>query len=271
MSILDSIKKGFGIASRNLLLILVLFIFNLIWNMINLAIMPAELLQAPGTAAPATPPTIPQGTAIAMIVSSVVFILLSILMQGGSLGSIRDYIKEGKMKLASFISYGFKYYLKLLGLGLLIILLVVIAALIAALIVAVTAPLNNVIATTIATIIAVTIGLAALYFVLLLIMSPYSIVCDGNGIIAAMKKSMAVVRKAFLRVLLLSIVIVLINLGIGVIIGIITGALTSAMPAKAGQIVMGVINSALNSYLGIVAITAFMTYYLALSGKEQKA
>lgn len=270
MGIVDAIKKGFGLANKNLLLVLVLFIFNLIWNMINIAIMPQGAVPAVGmTPTATTPPAVPPETAALALITSVIFILASIFMQGGSLGVVKDYIKEGRMKLGSFASYGLKYYLRLLGLGILIILLVLIVALIAALIIAATAPLNNAIATVIAVIIAISIGVAGIYFVLLLVMSPYSLICDDAGIIEAMKHSMNVVRKAFWRVLLLLVLLILIAIGIGVLIGIITGLLTVAIPAKAGQVVMGIVNSLFNGYLGIVMMAAFMTYYLALAGREK--
>lgn len=271
MGIVDAIKKGFGVASKNLSLILVLFVFNLIWNMVNIVLMPAGAVPAPGAEPAATPPAIPPEVAIMSLVASIIFIIVSVFMQGGSLGVVKDYIKEGKMKLGSFASYGLKYYLRLLGLGILIILLVVIIALIAALIIAATAPLNNAAVTVVASVIAIVIGIVGIYFVLLLVMAPYSLVCDDTGIITAMKKSMGTVRKAFWRVFLLLILLVLIAIGIGVLIGILTGLLTVAMPAKAGQVVIGIVNSLFNGYLGIVMMAAFMSYYLALSGKEKAA
>lgn len=272
MRIVDVIKKGFGIASKNMPLILILFIFNLIWNMVNIAILPQGAVPTPGTTPiTATPQAIPPQNAVAVLIASIIFILVSIFMQGGSLGVIRDYIKEGRMKLGSFASYGLKYYLRLIGLGIIIILLVVIIALIAALIIAATSPLNNIVATVIASIIAIVIGLVGIYFVLLLVMSPYSLICDDVGIIESMKRSMAVVRKAFWRILLLLVLLILIAVGIGVLIGIITGLLTVAIPAKAGQIIIGIVNSVFNGYLGVVMMAAFMVYYLALVGKEKTA
>jgi hypothetical protein len=272
MGIVEAIKKGFGIASKNLFLVLILFIFNLIWNMVNIAIMPQGAMPVSGAApAAATPPAVPPETAILALITSAIFIVISIFMQGGALGLVKDYIKEGKMKLGVFASYGLKYYLRLLGLGILIILIVLIIALIAALIIAATAPLNNAIATVIATIIAVCIGLAGIYFVLLLVMSPYALICDNANIIESMKHSMKVVRKAFWRVLLLLVLLVLIAIGIGVLIGILTGLATVAIPAKAGKVVIGVVNSLFNGYLGVVMMAAFMAYYLALTGKEKAA
>ena len=263
MSILGAIKKGFNAASSNLGLVLILFVFNLIWNIVNVAIMPAGALPVPG-AAPATPPAIPPQVALTTLVFSILFILVSIFMQGGSLGVVRDYIKEGKMKLSAFASYGLKYYLRLLGLGILIILIVLIIAVIAALLIVATTPLNNVVVTVIASIIAIAVGLVGIYFVILLVMSPYSLICDETGIIAAMKKSMAVVKKAFFRVLGLLALLILIAIGIGVLLGVVAGLLTVALPVKTGQIVIGVVNSLFNGYFGIVMTAAFMIFYFAI-------
>lgn len=268
MGIVEAIKKGFGVATRNPLLIIVLFIFNLVWNMVNIAIVPQSAM--PTLEAPAaTPPAIPPEVAMISLAVSAIFILISIFMQGGSLGVVRDYIKEGKMKLAGFASYGLKYYLRLFGLGVLIILLVLIIAIIAALIIAATTPLNNMIATVIASIIAIAIGLTGIYFVLLLVMAPYALVSEDAGVIAAMKRSMRIVKKAFWKVSLLLTLLVLIAMGIGFLLGIAAGLLTVAMPMKAGQVLIGVVNSLFNGYFGIVMMAAFMSFYLALAAKEK--
>jgi hypothetical protein len=262
MKVFDAVKKGFGAANKNLLLVLVLFVFNLVWNLINVSIVPPAVL-APAADA-TTPPAVPPQVAVTALAVSAVFILISIFMQGGALGVVRDYVKEGRSKLASFVSYGAKYYLRLIGLGVLIILLVLIIALIAALIVAATAPLNNVVVTVIAAVVAIAVGLAGIYLTLLLVMSPYSLICDDTGIVAAMKNSIGAVKKAFWKVLLLLVLLVLVAIGIGFLIGVVAGLLTAALPARPGQMVIGVINSLFNGYLGVVMMAAFMTYYMAL-------
>lgn len=269
MGMLEAIKKGFGVASKNLALVFVLFIFNLVWNMINIVVMPAGTMPAPGAGA-ATASAIPPEAALATFAFSILFVLVSIFMQGGSLGVVRDYIKEGKMRLSRFASYGLKYYLRLLGLGLIIILFILIIAVIAALIVAVTAPLNNVIATVIASIIAIAIGLVGIYFVILLVMSPYTMVSDEIGVIEAMKRSMRAVKKSFWKILLLLVLLVLIAIGIGVLLGVVTGLLSVALPAKIGQIIIGVVNSLFSGYFGIVMMASFMALYMmTLAGLEK--
>lgn len=259
MGILEAIKKGFGAASKNMLLVAVLFVFNLIFNLISIPLTPKPQDTPAGTA--------PQFTA-PMLIYSIIFILASVFMQGGALGAVRDYIKNGSMKLQSFASYGLKYYLRLLGLGALIVLIIAIVAIIATLIVAATAPLNNPVVTVISAVAAILIGMFGLYWIILLVLSPYSIVTDEAGVISAMKKSMGVVKKAFWKTLLLLVLMVLISLGIGFIIGILMGLISVAVPA-AGQVIIAVANSIVNSYIGVAMMAAFMVFYLALSEKPQ--
>lgn len=260
MGVFEAIKKGFSVATKNMALVLILIIFNIIFNMASI----------PLAIKPGTTPT-PQAT-ITALVFSIVFVLISILIQGGSLGLVRDYIKEGKMETGKLISYGMKYYLRLLGLGILIILIVAIIALIAGLIVAITAPLNNAVISTIAVVAAVVIAvIAGLWFFIPLALSPYALVCDESGVIASMKKSLDVGRNPFSRVfvlLLLFIVLILIALGIGLVIGFLIGLLSAVLPATIGQVVMGIGTSVINGYLGIVMMAAFMAFYLGLSAKK---
>jgi len=261
MGIMEAIKKGFGVATRSIGLVLVLIVFNLI---ANLASIPLAARAAPiaGTPPAAVPPPTPGA-----IIFSVIFILVSIFFQGASLGLIRDAVKMGSLKLGNFVSYGAKYYLRLLGLGLFIVLIIAIAGIVAALLVAATAPLNNTVVTVIASVIAIIIAAFALYYILLLMLSPYSLVCEDAGVFAAIRRSMTAVRKIIGRVLLLLVIIILISLGLGFLVGLLTGAVTAAIPAAAGQVVIAIVNSIFNGYLGIAMMAVFMVFYLAIAEK----
>ena len=263
MGIIEAVKKGFSVATKNMGLLVILIGFNLIFNLASL----------PLTVQPGATPS-PQLAVVALIFS-IAFVLISIFIQGGSLGLVRDYLKQGKMVLGNLTAYGFKYYVKLLGLGILILLIVAIVALIAGIIVAVTAPLNNPVITTIAVIIAVAIGvIAGLLFFVPLAMSPYAIVCEEVGIIEAMKRSLQVVRNPFSRVFMviaLFIVLILISLGIGLIVGFIVGIVSGFLPAGLGQVLMGIATSIINGFLGLVMMASFMAFYLNLTGKDKVA
>lgn len=255
MGVIEAIKKGFGVAAKGMALVAVLFAFNLIGNLATLPFTPE-----PG-AAVAAQATLP------LLAISLIFILISIFIQGGSLGLVRDIFKEGKMKIASLVQYGAKYYVRLLVLGIIILLLVAVVALLAALVVGLTAPLNNALISGIAValVLAVTVALALCFFIPF-ILSPYAIVCDELGAIEALKKGIAVGRNPFSRVftlLLLVVLLVLIALGVGFLIGLLVGLVSVVIPAGAARILMLVVSSAVNSYLGVVATAAFMGYYLS--------
>lgn len=255
MGVMESIRKGFGVAAKSMSLIAVLFIFNLAGNLATLPFTPV-----PGAAAS------PQ-TALPLLGISLVFIILSIFVQGGSLGLVRDIIKEGNMKLDVMAKYGAKYFVRLLVLGVIILLFVVILALVSGILIAITAPLNNSILTAIvvAAVIAIAV-IAALYFFIPFILSPYAIVCDEVGAMDALKKAVALGRKPFVKVftlLALVVLLVLLALGVGFLVGLVIGLISALLPAGAARILMLVVSSIVNSYLGIVATASFMVYYLA--------
>ena len=260
--VLEAIKKGFGIATKSLGLVLILIIFNFIGNVTSMPF-----------AVPAGQTPTPQMVAGA-VAFTIVFILISIFIQGGALTLVRDSIKEGKMKLALFASYGAKYYIKLLGLGILIVLIIGIVALIAALLIALTAPLNNVIISGIAIAFAIAIGvIASLFYFIPFALSPYALICEGLGVIASMKRGLVVAKKPFVRVfllILLFVIMILISLGVGLVFGFLVGLVSAMIPAMAGKILMAVVTSIINGYLGIVMMAAFMTYYLSLAAKVEK-
>jgi hypothetical protein len=254
MGVIEAIKKGFGVAAKYIGLVTVLVAFNLVWN---LASMPFV-----------NPTAKPELSPIAALLS-IFFILVSIFIQSGSLALVRDFVKEGKNNLANFVKYGSMYYLRLLGLGLLIILIISIIGLLVALIIIATAPLNNTVVTVMAALIAIAIGAIGLYYILLLILSPYIIVCEELGVIESMKRSIKIVRRSIGKILLLLVVLILISMALGFLIGLLTGILTLAIPAGAGQVIIGIVNSIFNGYLGIVMMASFMVFYLGLIQKEK--
>lgn len=257
MGVMEVIKKGFGIASKSLSLILILIVFNLIFNMASL----------PFAVAPGATPS-PQVTAFAFILS-LIFVLVSIFLQGASLGLIRDFVKNAKMEVAKFAGYGLKYYLRLLGLGVLVVLIISVIAIVAALLIAATVPLKNTIVTVIMSLIALAIGAIGLYWIFLLLLTPYAIICDEIGIIEAMKKSTRTVRRSIGKVLLILVVLILISLGIGFIFGFGVGIISAALPVRVGQILIGIVNSIVNGYLGVVMMASFMVFYLGIVAKEK--
>jgi hypothetical protein len=261
MEILGSISKGFNVATKSIGLVIALFVFNLIGS---IASLPFATI-APGAAIS------PQLTAGALVFS-ILFILISIFIQGGTLGLVRDAIKEGKMQLASMAQYGKKYYLRLLGLGVLIVLIIAVVALIAGLMIAITSPINNPVITTIAVIIAIIITVVVgLLFFIPFTLAPYAIVCDEMGVVDSMKKALDTARKPLMRVLsllALIILLVIIALLVGFVIGFFVGLITAFVPAGLGRGIMMAVTSAINGFLGVVITASFMAFYLSIAKKE---
>ena len=259
MKVIDAIKKGFEIASKTLAVVLVVFIFNLVWNLVTIPFTPATPL-GPAAQTPMSPP---------LAVLSIIFILLSIFIQGGVLSSMKDAIKEGKAQLDRFAGYGAKFYLRLLGIAVLIGLVIGIAALLATLIAASSAASGNAIIIGITAIIALVVGGLGIYLVVLLSFSPYVLVVKDTGVFETIKASVAFVRKNLLKVVGLGLLLILIGLGIGLIVGVIVGFLSLAIRGRFFQVIVGIISSGVNSYLSIVITASLMSYYLALSKTEQ--
>lgn len=257
--VLEAVKKGFSVASKSLGLVGILILFNLVGNLVS---MPLAI--TPGT------PIAPQASA-GILVFSLIFVLVNVFFQGAVIGLIRDYIKAGSMKLSALAGYGAKYYLRLLGLGLLIIGAIAVVALIIGLVIAVTAPINNAALTIVVLTMAIAAAVfAAVIYVVPLMLSPYALICDDIGVIASMKKSLDVVKPLAKvgRLVLLYVILILISLGIGFAIGFLVGLITAVLPPAIGKILMAITTSIINGYLGIVMTAAFMVFYLGL-GRER--
>ena len=256
MKVMDAIKKGFEIASKNLNLVLIVFIFNVVWN---LAVIPFSPEAAAGVTM--TP---------ALTILSIIFILASIFVQGGILGSVKDIVKEGKQELGRFVNYGAKFYLRLLCIALIIILIIGVVGFIATLIVATSAPTGNAGLIAFTAIIALVIAGLGLYLMLLLFLSPYILIAEDTGVLKAMRMSIDFVRKIVLKVLGLGALLVLIGLGIGLLMGVVAGILSIIFKGKILQFIMGIISGGVNGYISIVVTSCLMTYYLTMKGAQSK-
>jgi hypothetical protein len=256
---MEAVKKGFSVASKSLGLVGILIAFNLIGNLVSMSFVGTPEAQAANQ------------VNAAAVIFSIVFILVSIFFQGASLGLIRDHIKQGSMKLAGFAGYGAKYYLRLMGLGLIIVALIAVVALIAGVIIAVTAPLNNTVVTSVAVIISIAIAvIAAVLYFIPFTMAPYALVSNESGVIASLKRSLAVMKplSKVAKLILLYVVLILISLGIGFLVGFLVGLIAAVVPQTIGRVLMAFATSVINGYLGVVMTTAFMIFYFAVEREK---
>ena len=249
MGILESIKKGFSVTASSLPVVLALFVFGFIFNLINMALLPK---------APNTPPS------PAMIAAGVVFVLLTIFMQAGSMGYVRDKLKQGNAAFSHFLAAGSGYYVRIFLLSLVIALVIGAFVLAAALAAALLGPKAEYAAIGVAIVIAA-IGV---YTLILLFFAPYIAVSRDQGVIFSLKESVRLVRANPLKVVGISFLLVAIGFLVGLAIGLVVGLLTRVMPDRASQILFAVLSSLVNAFLGLFVTASFMSFYLGKSSPQ---
>ncbi len=251
MGIGQAIQKGFGIAKKSLSLVLVLFVFGFIFNMVNLTLAP----KTPDAGSPSP----------LLLVLGVIFIFLTIFLQAGSMGYIHDKIKTGVATLSNFASSGRKYYLRLLVLGLLISLIIGVFVLLAALSVAFFKDNLAVLGVPLA----ILFGALGIYFVVMLFLSPYATVVDEKTVNQSIKLSMRLVKKNILPLLGMSVLLILIGFVIGLVLGAALAGLSYVVKQEMiSQTVFAFLSSLVNAFLGVVVTASFMNFYLSLSDRN---
>ena len=252
MGIGEAIKKGFGTAQKSMPLVALLFVFGVAFSLANLFLTPKG---ADPNAAPSP----------AIVVLGIVLIFLSIYLQAGSLGFVREFLKTGQATLGQFASSGGKYYLRILVLGIVVSLIIGVFVLLAALAVAFLK--GNVAA--LGVMLAIFFGALGIYFVVMLFLSPYAVVVDEQGVGASLKTSMRLVKKNILTLLGMSALLILIGFGIGMLLGVVLAGISFVVKqATVSQVIFALLSSIVNSYLGVVVTAAFMAFYLSLTNRN---
>ncbi len=250
MKVMEAISKSFSVASKSFGLLAVLFVFNVIWNLSPIPFL--GNLQDPAKLQVSAP----------IFILSAIFILLNIFIQAGIFGVLKDSIASGgKSSLGNFAKYGGKFYMRLFGLGLAVLLGIALAVLIVGVLFSIGAIVKNVIITIITGAIGIMLALVALYYIFLLFLAPYVLVVDDSSILKAMKNSISFVKKNMWKMAGLSTLLILIGLGMGFIVGVASGILSLLIKGTAFQIVTSVITGAVSSYITIVISAALMLYY----------
>nr|HPN73301.1 hypothetical protein [Candidatus Omnitrophota bacterium] len=103
MTIFDAAKKGFVQAGKLMNVVLVFFVFNVVVGLISLPLANPDRAADPGVLA-------------VSVISSILFFLIFIFLQGGALGLVKDQLKSASASMAQFMDYGKKYYLRILTL-----------------------------------------------------------------------------------------------------------------------------------------------------------
>ncbi len=249
MSIFGHITKGFSIAKSSMSLLLTVFAFSFIWTLINLPFVSAD-----GTAEP---------NPISAVLG-ILFILISVFIQSGSIGYVEQVVKQGRSALGSFLESGKKNYLRMLGLGIVVGLVMIVLAVLA--VIGFVAGGAQAEPSPLAIVLAVILAIVGMIILLFIFLAPYAVVVEGKGVVGAIKASIAIVKQNFLTILGVGVILVVIGFAIGFLLGLVIGLTGGALPGKAGQVLAGFLSSAVNAYLGIVTTGAFMSLYLSKSG-----
>lgn len=249
MSIFEAIKKGFDGALKLRNVILVFFIFNTVVGLISLPLANPARAGNPGTVA-------------ISVISSILFFLVFIFLQGGALGLVKDNIKTATTSMANFIEYGKKFYLRILGLLLFYILIAVGVVLVLSLVSAGILLLGDNIVTR--SIVAAIVTAAAVAVITLLIYPIYTVVVDDLGPVAALKKGIVTSRSNFWITLGLFVVMLIISLIISLVIGFLIGLVTVPLPTNISQVLIALVNAVVQSFIPIIMMVAFMNFYISL-------
>ena len=253
MGIMDAVKKGFGAANSLLKVIGIFFVFNAIVSVVSVP------LTDPGRAGD------PMVVAFS-IVSSILFFLIFIFLQGGALGMVSEKIKTTKFNMSNFVGYGKKNYLRILGLLLMYIVVAILVVLLLGLVSAGILLLGD--NTFSRVIVALLVTVSSLGIITLLIYPIYAVVADDLGPVAAFKKGVATSLSNFLKTLGLFVALLFISLIISFIIGAIVGAITLPFGPNVSQYIVAIVNAAVQSYIPIVMMVAFMGMYLSLGAEK---
>ncbi|MFC1644164.1 hypothetical protein ACFL5C_02445 [Candidatus Omnitrophota bacterium] len=250
MGVLGVIKKAFTQTSKLMNVVLVFFVFNVVIGLISLPLANPARAGNPGIVA-------------ISIISSILFFLIFIFLQGGALGLVKDQLKTATASMAQFMVYGKKFYLRILGLLLLYILIAIGVVLLLSLVSAGILLLGDNIVTR--SLVATIVTVVAVAVITLLVYPIYTIIVEDTGAFAALKKGIQVAKSNFWKTLGLFMAMLGISLLISLIIGFILGLVTVPLGANVSQVLIAIVNAAVQSYIPVVMMIAFMSFYIFLT------
>ncbi len=237
---MDSIKKSFALCPKALKLFYILAGVQVVTNLINLIAAPG-----PDTA------EMTLGRSLLVILLTAVIFLIAIFVQGGALVFVKDLIKNGTADIKGLIDNCKKYFLKLVGLTLLLMVAGIVIVLLA-----------NLVLSILPGILKVLVGIVlGLVFMVFLVMPAYALVGSDMKVIDAIKSGVLMAKKNFVQVLALLAILI----GVGIVAflaaSLVSGLLSIILQPLAKfitAILIGIVNAAVT----IVANIAFMDFYL---------
>ena len=253
MTIFDAVKKGFTQTGKLMNVVLVFFVFNVVVGLISLPLANPDKVGDPGVIA-------------ISVISSILFFLVFIFLQGGALGLVKDQLKSASASMAQFTDYGKKFYVRILALLIMYILLAVAVVLVLSLISAGILLLGDNMVTR--SVVAMLVTIVAIGVITLLLYPIYAIVAEDMGAVAALKKGIETAKSNFWRTLGLFALMLVVSLVISLVIGFVIGIISVPLPAQVSQVLVALVNAAVQSYIPIVMMVAFLSYYMSLTSGQ---
>ncbi len=258
MEIMEVVKKGFVETSKLMRVVLIFFVFNVVMGLISL---------------PLTDPVNANNPGIAVLsgILTLIFFLGFVFLQGGALGLVKDRLKTGSADLTQLPAYGKKFYLRILSLLLIYVLIAVAVVLLLALLSAGLLLLGDNIF--LRSIIAVIITIVAFAMITLLVYPVYAIVVDDVSPVMALKNGITTSKENFVKTLGTFVVLLIASLLISLVVGFLTGIATIPFGDLVSRVILAIVNAAVQSYIPIVMMVAFMSLYMSLKtgGAEPQA
>ncbi len=252
MKVLEAVKRGFTEANKLLKVAGIFFAYNVITGLLSLPL--------------ANPERAGEAWVIAVaIILAIISFAVFVLIQGGAMGVIKDQIKTGKNDLSRFIDHGKKYYLRILLLLLMYLLIGIVAVLVLTLLYGFTFLLEgNEVLTALFLMGLVLLSIAVAVFLLYPL---YTIVVEDRSVLESFKKGVKVAKENYLSTLGLFSLLLLISFIISLFVSFI-GTLAAAPFPVAEDVIITVVNAVAQSYIPLVMIVAFMSFYMGLTGPE---
>ncbi len=261
MAIGESIKKGFSVTKSSWGLVGIFFAYGALTNILNLQL--SERLRNNQGDSQAGGAALMIGGTI-----SILTLLFGIFLQAGSIGYVRDKIKQGTASLSNFPAYGKRYYLRLLAFGVIVSLIILVIALIGTALITLM-PESMKLVGAIITILVAVIGL---YLIVLMFLAPYVIVNEDEKTIPAVKRSTWLVQRHILSVLGIGLILIAVGFLLGLLSGIILGVVSAALRnSTVAPYITSVFSAFVNSFLGVFMTATYFTLYLRLKASEENS
>lgn len=259
---MESVKKGLAMMVSSLPVVAIFFAYGVASNFIS-GSLSTRLNQTGGGTGPLF---------YASLLVSFAFVIVGLFLQAGALGYFKEKATRGTAGVGLLVGEGKRYFGRLFVFGLVLMAIVAISAVGAVV-------SNQVLPRPAAMAVSGLLVVVSLYFVMIWFLTPYAVVVHEQKLKEAMSTSFSLMKKHFLGIVGIGLILVVIGFLVGFLFGLVSGLIgavanrgaalqTPGTPAVP-QVVMTVFGSLVNAVLGVMMTATYMHYYLKISRKEQ--